>query len=179
METETIDRLPAAVDSDESDLPDPHGFDYQPRSKLDPDDFSTISEVLRNGGTKGMAASAVGVTRETLMTWHNRGRQNVQDDDPMNCYGAFYLHAERAMNQAKASDLSVIREAGEHDWRARKWFLEKVYPSEFADVEAHIVDRPDDSDGYRKKLTEAEWRRREQNREEFIESVEAHVNDEE
>ena len=76
-----------------------------------PEDAHVV-DVLRNGGTKRMAASAVGVTRETLMNWHNRGRQNVQDETPMNCYGAFYLHSERAMNEAKAVDLAAIREAG-------------------------------------------------------------------
>lgn len=179
MANETIE-LPGMVDNDDGDLPDPYRFDdTDGRSKLEPDHFAPVCDVLAAGGTKSMAANAVNVTRETLMNWYHRGRENVQDDAPLDAYGAFYLHAERAMSRAKATDISAIREAGEHDWRARKWLLEQVYPDEFgARAKDRVVDRKEDDDGYTNRMTREQWEKRERNRQEFLAEVEAHVNDE-
>lgn len=178
MPSETIDQLPAAVGGDGGDLPDPYEYDYRSQAKLEADVISPVCDVLRNGGTKAMAASSVGVTRETLMKWHKKGRRNVQGEEPLNGYGVFYLHSERAMSEAKAIDLAAIREAGENDWHARKWFLEKVYPDEFALDAENVVDRNEDDDNqYKNRMTREQWKKREKSRQDFLDDVEEHLDE--
>ena len=164
-ETEEIDGLPAAV-SDELQLPDPYEFDYA-NSQLDPRLFSEISRLLEAGGTKAMAATAAGVDRATFYRWMKRGEQNVGSDDPLDRWGAFYLHIRRGIESYQARALSSI-----HD---EKWKLERIYPEDFGKKSEQDITISDESDTYENKMTEEQWRKRQAANERLIETAEKYA----
>jgi transposase-like protein len=75
-------------------------------------------ELLRDGVPRKHAAQGVGVSESTLLRW-------INDDDG---FGAEVRAAESA---AVAFRVRRIGKAGEKDWRADSWYLERAHRAEF------------------------------------------------
>lgn len=86
-----------------------------------------IVQVVRGGGYLKTAAQFAGVHRETIRRWRKKGETDLQrsNESP---YAAFARALARAEAQAEATRVRRILAAGENDWRANAWFLERRYP---------------------------------------------------
>lgn len=125
--------LPAAIEGGEyaiDDLPDPWNFEFG-NTKLEPQYFETVPAILENGGTKQMTAS---VSYRTLLRWFKEGERNVESEEPLDRFGAFYLYCRRGIESYQARALSSIQN--------EKWKLERLYPDEFGKKEKTVVESP-------------------------------------
>ena len=64
-----------------------------------------------------------GVNRDTLREWVRQGVRH-----PAGKYGSFAHDVEQAMAHSEVMDVLGIRKAGEREWTARAWLLERRYP---------------------------------------------------
>lgn len=96
------------------------------RSKLTPPRKKAILLALSHPGcTLRMAAEYAGVDRSTLHHWLARGRAGVP------AYAEFAEAVAHTEAISAIGSLGKILKAGEQDWRALAWLLEKRYPYEF------------------------------------------------
>lgn len=87
-----------------------------------------IVQLVGGGAYLKTAAQFAGVHRETIRRWRKRGETDLQrsNESP---YAAFARALARAEAQAEATRVLRILAAGENDWRANAWFLERRYPA--------------------------------------------------
>lgn len=86
-----------------------------------------IVQIVRGGAYLKTAAQFAGVHRDTIRRWRKRGETDLQDnvESP---YAAFARALARAEAQAEATRVLRIQAAGEKDWRADAWYLERRFP---------------------------------------------------
>jgi len=94
-----------------------------PSCKLSPEVENKILEVLREGNFREVAARAAGITGRTLKRWMAAGK-----DEPEGPFGAFHRAVLEAEKDAEEKAVRTIRAAGEKDWRALAFFLERRFP---------------------------------------------------
>jgi transposase-like protein len=82
------------------------------------DKRSAVLELLKQGVPKVHAAQAVGVHENTLTRWMNED-------------GEFSTRARAAESAAVALRVQRIGKAGEKDWRADSWYLERTQRATF------------------------------------------------
>ncbi|MEO6835428.1 MAG: hypothetical protein ABI231_05910 [Candidatus Tumulicola sp.] len=86
----------------------------------------------------------LGVAKSCIYAWVARGREDVAAGRPRTNYALFadaFVRA-RAINEWKL--LERIQRAGERDWRASAWILERRFPerwSQKASVEVSVDDK--------------------------------------
>jgi hypothetical protein len=98
-----------------------------------------VCEGLRAGLTLDDAATRAGVSGRSARRWRERG----SGDDAPKRFRDFLEATDRARVELKFGDLAAIAVAGEGDWRARAWRLERLFPSEFGRQTKHQHTGPD------------------------------------
>ena len=81
------------------------------------------------------AAIAHGITRATFYNWYNKG-----EDAKSGKFKKFYDKVEEAKSVAITLRARRIYKAGETNWQADAWWLERVDPENFGRKDHHQVD---------------------------------------
>lgn len=92
-------------------------------TKLTPEVQEQICQAVRAGNYLDIAASLVGINRRTLHDWLRRGARAKSG-----IYRDFSHAVEKALAQAEARDVLRIDKAGEKNWQAIAWKLERRFP---------------------------------------------------
>ncbi len=122
-------------------------------TKLTPELHAEIVRTVKAGNYFETAAAMAGVERATLREWIKRGVRAKTG-----AYAAFAADIEQAMAHAEVVDVIGIRKAGEKEWTARAWLLERRFPDRWgrksADVTINLVQTPQWAD-LKAKIVEA------------------------
>jgi len=100
-------------------------------TKLTTEVEERILQAIRSSNYPQTAAAFAGVHRSSYFRWMERG-------DPSGTaaadrrYRAFRAGVEQAQAEAEVRDVTMIAKAGERDWRARAWSLERRHPERWA-----------------------------------------------
>ena len=95
-------------------------------TKFTPELQTRIVAFLGAGAYIETAASAAGVSKQTLYTWL---RQGAEGEEP---FTQFLDAVERAQGEADIRDLKTIREAAHGGaWQAAAWRLERRHPDQW------------------------------------------------
>jgi DNA-binding XRE family transcriptional regulator len=78
-----------------------------------------ICKWLRAGNTQKDSAKLAGISEETYYTW--------QKEHP-----EFSESIEKAETECKARNIAIIQKAGEKQWQASAWYLERRHNKDFA-----------------------------------------------
>jgi transposase-like protein len=97
-------------------------------SKLTPSVREQICESIRDGNWPKVAAQAAGVTPQTLFNWQKWGREDRELGRTESIYFEFLEALACAEAEAEVAGVEHILKAGEKDWRAEPWFLERRFP---------------------------------------------------
>lgn len=107
----------------------------------DPDSVDRILDAIREGNTISIAAESGGVSRRTVHQWLQNARMAVvaREEDPEaeitpydDHYIDFLIEFQKAQAEMKKKLLQRIIEAGEKQWTANAWVLERLFPEEFS-----------------------------------------------
>lgn len=103
-----------------------------------------LVEMFRLGATNIDACRYAGIDDETLRLWIIGGRQELDEiaargDDPMeeaepatmSRQAALVLAIEGALGEFAKEQLTNIKAAGNSDWRAPAWLMERRFPKEW------------------------------------------------
>lgn len=100
----------------------------RPGSKLSRKLGTEICDRVAKGAPKSFAARASGVSLNTLLEWERRGR-GEDDRPPTELTIWFAAEMEKATGNFVQTHVEYI--AGDDDWHARAWILERRFPEEF------------------------------------------------
>ncbi|MEZ4376226.1 MAG: hypothetical protein R3B07_35810 [Polyangiaceae bacterium] len=89
------------------------------KSKYTPEIHQRMVVMLRVGNFRETAAAACGIAARTMRDWLKRG---AADEEPFATFADDCLAAEA---EAEARGVAAIAKAGEKDWRALAWILER------------------------------------------------------
>lgn len=96
--------------------------------KLTKELIQEISTVINDGGSNEDAAIIAGINRTTFYEW-----LAIADDKPNSIYADFSDAVKTAKVKRKLRRTARIEAAAkEGNWQADAWYLERVYPEEFA-----------------------------------------------
>lgn len=95
------------------------------KPRLDAKMEERLLALLRAGVPKEVACAGVGISSRTLRIWMERARSGEKR------YQDFATNAEQASAEAQSSILVKIRQAGNKDWRALAWFMERVFSERY------------------------------------------------
>ncbi len=87
--------------------------------KMTPERVAIILEALGDGMTQKDASMLAGISEDTLCNW----KRNDSD---------FSDEMARKVVEYKQKLIKTIQKAGEKDWKASAWLLERKYKSEFS-----------------------------------------------
>ena len=87
--------------------------------KMTPERVQIILEAIGNGMTQRDASMLASISEDTLCLWK---RNNSEFSEQMG----------QKVIEYKQRLLEVIRKAGERDWKASAWILERKYKKEFS-----------------------------------------------
>ena len=98
-----------------------------------------VVQHLRDGQNRETAAELVGLSDAALRYWFawGEGRQVAREppgDGSRDRFIAFVAEAKKAEKQAVKVSVDAIRKAGEKNWCAHAWILERMHPEQFADT---------------------------------------------
>ena len=94
-----------------------------PLSKLTPAAARKVVAALRAGNFRNVAARVGGFTPRAFRRYMRAGLT-----DPDSAFGAFRAAVLKAEQDAEARELKRVLLAGEKDWKASAWFLERKFP---------------------------------------------------
>jgi transposase-like protein len=89
-----------------------------------------ICNALRLGNYIDVAARFGGITKETFYVWCRLGRKRGARDP----HKTFVEEVDRALAQCETQLLGNIRKAGEDDWKAAAWLLERRFRSRWGAI---------------------------------------------
>ena len=92
------------------------------KCKLNSEITKNICENIKNGIPFKYACKICGVSKSTFYNWHNKGKKA---NDGL--FKEFYDEVEEAKAVAIALRLKRIYKAGEKNWKADAWWLERVF----------------------------------------------------
>lgn len=120
-------------------------------SQLTPQVQQIIVDHLRVGAYQQTAAAAVGVPSETISEWKRWGRRDIADGKPDTIYARLWQAVCQAEAEAEFRALLNIRKAGQEDWKAEAWFMERRYPERWGmrasfTVESAALEGPVDAE---------------------------------
>ena len=98
-------------------------------TKATPETLKIIIDAVSEGLTYETSAALAGITYQTLHDWKKKGGQG----DPV-----FVDFAEKLMvaeAEGEYTLLANIRRAGESQWQASAWILERRYPQRYGRVD--------------------------------------------
>lgn len=108
---------------------------------LTPELHADIVRTIKAGNYIETAAAMAGINRDTLREWVRQGVRH-----PKGKYGSFARDIEQAMAHAEVIDVLGIRKAGEKEWTARAWLLERRFPDRWgkrgSEVTINLVQTP-------------------------------------
>lgn len=110
------------------------------KTKLTPTVRDQVCDAVRAGNYLKVAASAGGVTEQTIHNWIARGRDEkarVEEGHTPRKTEAVFLdffeHLTRAEDQAEADAVRIWREQMPDDWRAAKEYLARRFGERWGD----------------------------------------------
>jgi len=101
-----------------------------PPSKLTEEIAQAIVAAVGRGLHKYHIAGSVGISRQTLWQWIERGEAAEPGDEAFVAFLTRYKKAQADFCQAR---VGTILEASEKTWTAAAWMLERLYPDEYSD----------------------------------------------
>lgn len=116
------------------------------REKLVP----VILDHIRNGCFVSEACAAAGVGRSTLYRWHEEDRDLSRQ-------------FKKAKAEQLASMIANIKQAGQKEWAAHAWYLERRYPEKFAKKTIVVEPRKSDDGGILVELPKPDIKRATEN----------------
>jgi len=100
--------------------------------KLTPEILTKICDALRAGQLSRDGAAFAGIRKSTFYEWLRRGARA-----PRGIYRELSDGVEKALADSEARDVMLIgKAAGDGDWQAAAWRLERKFPSGGADASA-------------------------------------------
>jgi hypothetical protein len=100
--------------------------------KLNAEVTRKLCQHVKIGSDPATAAEAVGISKDTLHEWLKRGHQAIQSgtkDNRERMFARLVNALNRAAAEAELRDTKRIDRAGNFDWRALAWKMERRYPS--------------------------------------------------
>jgi transposase len=105
-------------------------------TKLTPEIMAKICDALRAGNYRETAAAFAGVRKSTFYEWLRRGARARKG-----IYRDLHDAVEKALADSEARDVMLIgKAAGEGDWQAAAWRLERKFPDRWGRRERHDID---------------------------------------
>lgn len=108
------------------------------RTKLTKETQARICDLIESGNTVAVAAQAAGITEQTFYNWKRRGeaaeeRQRVGEKltATERSYLSFFEAIKRAEAVSHAAAVAQIRKAGDKQWQALAWWLERKFPEQW------------------------------------------------
>jgi hypothetical protein len=106
---------------------------------LTPEVQDTLCQALRAGAHMEQAATYAGVHRSTAYRWVARG----EADDTQQRFRDFAAAVREAEAGFEIASLELISQAGDDDWRARAWLIERRHPRRWGRRKALELSGPD------------------------------------
>jgi len=107
-------------------------------SLLTPETHRTIVAALQAGTYLDTAASVAGINRDTLREWLKRGAREARRREAgkkaaraEDRYVAFSAAVKKALAMFELAAISGIRNAGQNQWQALAWLLERRMPHRY------------------------------------------------
>lgn len=97
--------------------------------RLTPELRKLIMEMILDGVPIGTAAVAAGIPKRTFFDWLSKGR----GDGAREPYRSFTVEVDEAQEVWAARAVQRIDAAGDKDYRALTWMLERKHPDEWGD----------------------------------------------
>jgi transposase len=94
-------------------------------AKLTDEIQKQIVSYIEAGSYLETACRAAGISKVTLYNWFDKARRGDVR------YVNFMNSVEQARGKAKVRETAGVLQAGQTDWRARAWWLERTAPKEF------------------------------------------------
>lgn len=106
------------------------------RTKCTPALIKEISQVLLAGNYICVACDYAGITEATYFGWINRAtaeldrveREGGEVSEKEKIFVDFFKSVTRARTSAEIHSVHTLRKAGEEDWRASAFYLERSFP---------------------------------------------------
>jgi hypothetical protein len=97
--------------------------------RIPPKTRNEILERIKRGVPAGTAATSCGINRRSFQRWLQLGREEGAREP----YRSFADQVDRAFAEWQVKSIRHIDDAGERDWKAAAWQLERLVPSDFGD----------------------------------------------
>ena len=98
-----------------------------------------VCSYLRAGNYIETACKAAGIVKETLYRWLKRAAAG--DGEP---FEGFREAVEAAQAQAEVRGVALVSKAGQEDWRAAAWMLERKFPKRWGTIQRHEIGLSDE-----------------------------------
>ena len=115
-------------------------------SKYTPEMAAAICESVSNGVPITIASMTQGVSYATVTRWQQAGRtalDTLEAGEPITekeqQFADFVVSLQQARGIALEERVAQIAVAGQDDWRASAWYLERQIPQEFGQISRHEV----------------------------------------
>lgn len=109
------------------------------KTRLTLDRQEKIINAIRAGAYIETAAAAAGINKTSLYAWLKKGERY-----PGTIFSAFADAVNAALAQAEMRDvLAISKAAGEGDWRAAAWRLERKFPGRWGQTTRTQISGPD------------------------------------
>jgi transposase len=95
--------------------------------KIDPDTVDRLCQAIRTGATLEASAAYAGIAESTLHLWLSKGRAVRA----AKVYRDFAAAVELALATFEVTAIARITKAGEKEWTADAWRLERRYPDRY------------------------------------------------
>jgi hypothetical protein len=101
-----------------------------------------IATAFEYGNYATVVCDYVGITTVTLAKWLHNGEE-LQDKDPSELtdderlFVSLFSEVRKARSLSEMRAVERIRQAGERDWKANAWFLERTATTRWGKVERH------------------------------------------
>lgn len=96
-------------------------------TKISPEICEDIVKYIKAGNYPEVAASLAGVSRKTFYNWLKKGHKSKSNG----VYKQFLHSIKKAESYAEAAAVERIRKAGEDNWQALAWWMERKHPDKW------------------------------------------------
>jgi hypothetical protein len=111
------------------------------KSTLTDEITEQLTSILRAGNYVTVACRAVGVSRDTFVSWMRRGVSELEADAP---FREFRARVQRARAEGEVRNVAQIAKAAAESWQAAAWLLERQYPDRWGRPTTRPVVAPDE-----------------------------------
>ena len=96
--------------------------------RLTPEVHQCIIEQIDQGNYPEVAAQFAGIPRRTFERWLHDGREDLEDGEEQGSVAALARDVEKTRAQVVARKVRRVQDAGEKQWQADAWWLERNFP---------------------------------------------------